>query len=196
MEKGDKNSNLFLPLFEKIDAKLQSGRVILAIEGGSASGKTSLSKTLEEIYECTVFHMDDFFLRPEQRTPERFKEIGGNVDRERFLEEVLIPLKDGKPITYRPFDCTTFSLCPPIAVDLKKLIVIEGAYSMHKDLECFYDFSVFLSISPEIQKKRIEKRNTPLLAQRFFNEWIPLENTYFEKTDIKNRCDLTILVSE
>ena len=196
MEKGDKNLKRFLPLFEKIDAKLQSGRVILAIEGGSASGKTTISQTLKEIYDCTVFHMDDFFLRPEQRTRERFKEIGGNVDRERFLEEVLIPLKDGKPITYRPFDCSTLSLCSPITVTLKKLVVIEGAYSMHKELEPFYDLSVFLDVSPEIQKKRIEKRNPPPLAQRFFNEWIPLENVYFEKTDIKNRCDFTILIDQ
>ena len=196
MEKGDKNPNLFMPLFEKIDAKLQSGRVILAIEGGSASGKTSLSKTLKEIYDCTVFHMDDYFLRPEQRTPERFKEIGGNVDRERFLEEILIPLKNKKTVTYRPFDCSTLSLCPPITVTPKKLVVIEGAYSMHKDLESFYDLSVFLNVSPEIQKNRIEKRNSPPLAKRFFNEWIPLENTYFEKTDVKNRCDLTILIDK
>ena len=34
--------------------------------------------------------MDDFFLRPEQRRPERFAEPGGNVDRERFAAEVLV----------------------------------------------------------------------------------------------------------
>ena len=196
MKKNDKNTKPFFELFAKIDKKLQNGRVILAIEGGSASGKTTLSKTLEENYDCTVFHMDDYFLRPEQRTPERFKEIGGNVDRERFLEEILIPLKNKKTVTYRPFDCSALSLCPPITVTPKKLVVIEGAYSMHKDLERFYDLSVFLNVSPELQKNRIEKRNSLPLAKRFFNEWIPLEKVYFEKTDVKNRCDLTILVSE
>ena len=196
MKKNDKNTKPFFELFAKIDKKLQNGRVILAVEGGSASGKTTLSKMLEDLYDCTVFHMDDYFLRPEQRTPERFKEIGGNVDRERFLEEILIPLKEKQPITYRPFDCTTFSLCPPITVTPKKLVVIEGAYSMHKDLESFYDLSVFLNVSPELQKNRIEKRNSLPLAKRFFNEWIPLEKVYFEKTDVKNRCDLTILVDE
>ena len=40
--------------------------------------------------------MDDFFLRPEQRTEERLKEVGGNVDRERFLEEVARPLTNKK----------------------------------------------------------------------------------------------------
>lgn len=32
---------------------------------------------------------DDFFLRPEQRTPERLAEPGGNLDRERMKSEVI-----------------------------------------------------------------------------------------------------------
>ena len=44
------------------------------------------------------------------------------------------------------------------------------------------------------QRERITKRNSPQLAKRFFDEWIPLENIYFEKTDIKNRCDMIITI--
>lgn len=40
--------------------------------------------------------MDDFFLRIEQRTPERMTEVGGNVDYERFLETVLFPVSAKK----------------------------------------------------------------------------------------------------
>ena len=50
--------------------------VIVAIDGKCTSGKTTLASQLAEIYDCNVFHMDDFFLRPEQRTPERFAEVG------------------------------------------------------------------------------------------------------------------------
>ena len=95
-------NEMFLPLFEKIDILLQKGKVNFAIEGGSGSGKSSLSKMLEERYDCNVFHMDDFFLRPEQRVPERFMEPGGNVDRERFLETVLLPLSKNETINLFP----------------------------------------------------------------------------------------------
>ena len=88
----------FIPLFIAIDKLLKKGSVKIAIEGGSASGKSTLAQYMEDIYTCTVMHMDDFFLQPHQRTPERFAEIGGNVDRERFLNEVLIPLKKGEEI--------------------------------------------------------------------------------------------------
>ena len=100
-----------LPLFARIDRlTAERSRVLVAIEGGSASGKTTLGELLQNVYGCPVFHMDDFFLRPEQRTEARFTQPGGNVDRERFLEEVLIPLREGRPVDYRRFDCATFTL--------------------------------------------------------------------------------------
>ncbi len=182
----------FLPLFAELDKKLSVGSVTLAIEGGSASGKTTLSKLLEKLYDCTVFHMDDFFLQPHQRTVERFAEVGGNVDRERFLEEVLQPLSEGEVVSYRRFDCQNLKIQEAVQIQPKKLTVIEGAYSMHPELAGFYDLSVFLNINSELQKKRIEKRNTPQLAKRFFNEWIPLEKKYFDFTNIKKRCSMVI----
>lgn len=182
----------FIPLIIEIDKGLKNGNLTVAIDGGSASGKTTLSTLLSEIYSCNIFHIDDFFLRPEQRTPERYKEIGGNFDRERFLDEVLIPHSKGEAVKYRPFDCSTFELKATEEITPKKLTIIEGAYSMHPELTGHYDFCVFLNVSKELQRKRILKRNLPKLAKRFFNEWIPLEDAYFEKTDIKHRCKLLI----
>ena len=178
----------FLSIFAEIDSLLANGNAIIAIEGGAASGKTTLSGILAEVYDCNVFHMDDFFLRPEQRTPERFAEIGGNVDRERFLEEVLEPLKRGDAVCYRPFDCGKWALGEPKTVEPKKLTVVEGVYSMHPDLSDCYDYSVYLDISPEYQRDRIQERNSPAFAKRFFEEWIPLENRYFEGMRVKERC--------
>ncbi len=186
----------FIKLFDVIDEKLKNGRTVVAIEGGSASGKTTLARLISEKYDCTVFHMDDFFLRSEQRTKERYAEIGGNVDRERFLSEVLVPLINGESIKYRPFDCSTMSLGEEITVEIKDLVIIEGAYCMHPDLRSFYDYSVFLDITKELQKQRIIKRNSPALAQRFFSEWIPMENRYFKEFNIKAKCNQIIKITE
>lgn len=182
----------FLPLFAELDKRLAKGKVTVALEGGSAGGKTTLSKLLEAVYDCTVFHMDDFFLQPHQRTPERFQEVGGNIDWERFLSEVLSPLSKGEMIKYKKFDCSTMNLSEEIQIAPKKLVVVEGVYSMHPKLEKFYDFSVFLDVSRKQQRERIFHRNAPELAERFFNEWIPFETTYFETTQTKQRCDMTI----
>ena len=187
----------WLPLLAKIEVEsLKKSPALIAIEGGSASGKTTLSQLLSRVYDCNVFHMDDFFLRPEQRTEARFAQAGGNIDHERFLAEVLLPLSQGKTVQYSAFDCSTFTLRPAVEIAPKGLNIIEGAYSMHPQLAQFYDFSVFLSVTPQLQRKRIEKRNSPEMAQRFFDTWIPLERTYFEETDAAARCRMIWEVKE
>ena len=79
--------------------------LIVALDGRCASGKTTLAALLQQRTGCSVVHMDHFFLRPEQRTRERLEQPGGNVDYERFLAEVLEPLRAGKDCSYRPYDC-------------------------------------------------------------------------------------------
>lgn len=182
----------FLPLLAEIDRRLQNGSCTLAVEGKSASGKSTLAALLAKIYDCTVFHTDDFFLQPAQRTPERLAEVGGNMDRERFLMEVLFPHSQGQAVQYRRFDCNTLTLLPPEEKSITPLTVIEGAYCMHPGLCHFYDFAVFMDISAQIQKQRILKRNGEALARRFFNEWIPMEEKYFTALHVRERCQMII----
>ena len=50
-------TDIFRPLFAELDRQLAGNvPVRLAIEGGSASGKTTLGQILAERYGCTVFH--------------------------------------------------------------------------------------------------------------------------------------------
>ena len=182
-----------LPLFAAIDRKLTAGqRVLLAVEGGAASGKTTLAQLLNQVYDCAVIHMDDFFLRPEQRTRERLEEAGGNVDRERFLQEVLLPLHRGQEVQYRRFNCANQTLEEPKPLHTTPLTVIEGSYSMHPDLRPFYGLRVFLKVDPELQRVRICKRNSPQFQRRFFEEWIPMEQRYFDVMQVETACDLVV----
>ena len=194
---NDRSPEHIRPLLVRIDRLMaERERVLVAIDGGSASGKTTLGALLQNVYGCPVFHMDDFFLRPEQRTPERFSEPGGNVDRERFLSEVLLPLREGKTVDYRCFDCKTFTIASPRRIEPGRLNIIEGAYAMHPDLAPYYDLTVFLAVSAEKQRERILKRNAPAQAELFFDRWIPFEQRYFAALNVPERCDLTIILDD
>ena len=114
-------------------------RLLIAVDGRCASGKTTLAATLEEETGCNVVHMDDFFLRPEQRTPQRLAEPGGNVDYERFRQEVILPLSRGDQVRYQIFDCQQMVLSVFREIDPSKTTVIEGSYSCHPALWDFYD---------------------------------------------------------
>ena len=177
-------------LISQIDILLsRQERAILAIDGFCTSGKTTLAEQLRMHYDCCVIHMDDFFLRPEQRTPERLSQPGGNVDYERFREEVLIPLQKGLPFSYRPYDCSAGTLAQPIPVVPKKLTVIEGSYSHHPYFGSAYDMRLFLTVSPDVQRQRILDR-PQFLQQRFFDEWIPMELQYFSAFSIPEKADM------
>ena len=180
----------FQQLTRRIEECLaQKQRIIVAIDGNCTAGKTTLSDMLAQVFPCNVIRVDDFFLRPEQRTPDRFAQIGGNVDYERFLEEVLIPLQSGQSFAYRPFDCSTFTLAQPVEVQPKALTIIEGTYSHHPYFQDPYDLKIFLTVTAEVQKQRILQRPA-FLHQRFFNEWIPMEQQYFTGFQIREQADI------
>ena len=167
-------------------------QILVAIDGSCTAGKSTLADALAREYDCNLFHLDDFFLRPVQRTPERLAKPGGNVDYERFQEEVLLPLKQGVVFSYRPYDCSTGKLKEEVPVMPKRINVVEGSYSCHPYFRDPYDLKIFLDVCPEVRAKRILQRSQ-FLQKRFFEEWIPMEQQYFEEFSIREQADLVAI---
>lgn len=181
-----------LIIVEKTLRRMQEKEpVIIGIDGRSGSGKTTLSGLLSKLFDCEVIHMDDFFLPPELRTEERYAQAGGNIHYERFVSEIAEAIRAEKEINYRVFDCGEMDYSGWRRIRPVPLIVIEGVYSMHNLYSDIYDFSVFMDIEPEEQKRRIIERNGDYY--RVFEEkWIPLENRYFTAMDIKVKSSIII----
>lgn len=189
-------SSAFRPLFELlVEIDRMSGkqeRVTLAIDGPSASGKTTLASSLAQIYDCSVIHMDHFFLPNALRTKARLNEPGGNIDYDRFVHEVVEPLQLGEVFSYGVYDCTEGKIVSRARVANNRLTVIEGVYSMHPKFIDSYSFKVFLQVNKKTQSERILARNGANLHQRFLQEWIPLEYKYFTTHKIAEQADLTL----
>ena len=55
---NDRSPEHIRPLLARIDRlTVERSRVLVAIEGGSASGKTTLGELLQNVYDCPVFHL-------------------------------------------------------------------------------------------------------------------------------------------
>ena len=180
--------NTISAIIQEIETRKQRP-LLIAVDGRCAAGKTTLAGRLEQELNCNVIHMDHFFLQPEQRTEERLHEPGGNVDYERFREEVISGLHTGQAFSYRRFDCKTMSFVSEIQVEPKTVTIVEGAYSCHPTLWDAYDLRVFLDVDGQEQLQRIEHRNGTEALPMFRDRWIPLEERYFETYRIKERCD-------
>lgn len=166
----------------------EHGQVNVAIDGVCGGGKSTLGKWLAERYECNLFHMDDFFLQSGQRTPQRYAQAGGNVDYERFYEEIVRHLADEEGIVYRRFDCRTMELGEFRSVPRRRLNIIEGAYSCHPYFGDIYQVRFFVDLSAIEQRERILARNGDKMYRRFEREWIPMENLYFDTYGIREKC--------
>ena len=125
-----------------------------------------------------------------QRTKEWYEEPGGNVDYKRFEQKVLVPLKKGETVFYRPYYPPKWSFLETAEIAPCRVNIVEGTYSCHERLEAYYDLKVFLTIDPIEQIQRIEKRNGSEKAVEFQKKWIPLEELYFEKCRTRSRCDV------
>lgn len=180
-------------LIEKIIKDSETKSVfIVAIDGRCASGKTTLASEISKVIDCNIVHTDDFFLQPFQRTEERYNEAGGNLDRERLLKEVIVPLRKGESISYRPFLCHSLSLGEEIRLPEKRITLVEGSYSCHPELRAFYDMTVFVTVDKETQRLRILERNGEEKLKAFEEKWIPLEERYFEEYTSEYTADVVV----
>ncbi len=165
-------------------------RTVIALDGRCASGKTTAAVILSKLFDAPVIPMDDFFLPFERKTPERLAETGGNVDYERFSAEVFPFLKDTAPFAYKAYDCSKRDHYIK-NIPSSDILIVEGVYCMRPEFRTCYDLSAFFCVSPETQISRLEKRN-PAFLERFINEWIPMEEDYFKKMNVKALCDVTV----
>lgn len=165
---------------------------IIAIDGRCGAGKTTLANKLYERLKCNVIHMDEFFLQPWQRSEKRLAAAGENVDHERFLKQVLMPLKQNIAFSYRAYNCRSQSMGENISIAPNPITIVEGTYCCHSELFDFYDFRIFMSVDPKTQLERILQRNGAASAKKFSELWIPLEEAYFSAFNIESRCELSV----
>ena len=164
--------------------------VVIAIEGCAASGKTTLAKKLSNMFNASVIHMDDFFLPLEKRTEERLNTPGGNIDYERFKEEVVNNLDND--FTYNTFNCSIMKVDKEVFVKKTNLLIIEGSYSLHPYFGKYYDLSIFLDIDKDEQIDRIRNRDGEKLLKMFIEKWIKYETNYHDYYNIKTTADIYV----
>lgn len=160
----------FLPALVPLEKLARDGRerpVLIAVDGRCGSGKTGFAALTDVLDRAAgVVHMDDFYLPPEERAENWMEIPAGNMDLERFREEVLL----------RPAD---------------RLMIVEGTYSQHPSLAKFYDYKIFLTCDREEQTRRLQEREGDYYPT-FDRVWRTLEERYFDACGTEASADLVV----
>ena len=166
--------------------------LVIAIDGRSAAGKTTLARKLSQELEAPVVHMDHFFLPFSARTPQRLAEPGGNFDRERFLSEVYAPLSRGEEFCYGVFDCAVGEIGTQRHIPRADVTIVEGAYCLHPELQPLYGLRIFCDVSPQEQLRRLALRESAQALEAFKTRWISMEERYLAEFGIREICGLVV----
>ncbi|MFT4416873.1 uridine kinase family protein [Fredinandcohnia humi] len=169
--------------------------LLIGIDGCGGSGKSTFANKLkDECTNVTVVHMDDFYLPSSQiihSHPEN-KPIGADFDWKRMLHQVLEPLSQNKEGQYQRYDWVTDRLAEWHTVPVGGIVIIEGCYSIRKELANIYDYTIWVDCPRETRLSRGLTRDGEEARDMWENNWMISEDMYVEVHKPSERADLIV----
>lgn len=164
------------------ELKAKEGLILIAIDGFGGSGKSFLANSLKVKFpEITIVEMDDFY-SPELK----------RADFERVLKQVIIPLKQGLVSNYQIYDWKNDKLVDAKPISSNSLVIVEGVYSLTKELLNNYDIKIWVKCSPEVGLERGVARDGEENRAKWIYDWMPLEKSYEKTQNPSNMADFII----
>ncbi len=187
---------------EKI--KQEERTIIVSVAGGSASGKTSAvaEEVKENFRDALIISMDDYYKGKKFMDAEAEKGNKLNLDQPEALDIALLQkhlaqLKAGKSIKKPIYEKKKSESPTSETVEPKKVIIVEGLFSINNQLKDEGDINIFVDIGVHGRILRRLLRDIQLTGQRpadilkYFAQVVqPMHENYIETT--KKNADLII----
>ena len=136
-------------------------------------------------FDGQVVSLDDF-ARPGTPTWEH----------ERFIDEVLFPLREGRAASYQLWPHDAASPVGARVVAPEGVVVVEGvsalALAVVQRVGRWWDLSLWLDVDEEERRRRIAARDGDSLSAQWADEWWPSERRYFRDERPLDRADFII----
>ena len=177
---------------------------IIAIAGGSASGKSSIVKQIDRKFkdDLIVIGHDNYYkahddISFEERTKLNY-DYPGAFDNQLFYED-LLKLQKGQAIDMPTYDYTTHTRSSEtIKINPTKIILIEGILVLEdKKIREITDTKVFIDADSDVRLKRRILRDTKergrsleSVLEQFIKQVKPMHEKYIEPT--KKYADIII----
>ena len=179
-------------------------RLLIAIDGGSGSGKSAIAEIVAKQLNATLILTDDFYaanITNEGWTNRSYKERAADVINWQDLKVcVLELLLLGIPARWNCFD---FNRGPrpdgsyhikeePIHYEVNDIIILEGAYSARPELSDLIDLKILIDVPIAIRHQRLKKREEEDFLTQWHERWDQAEQYYFRDVRPASSFDMVV----
>lgn len=179
--------------------ELMSGQsqrpLVVAVDGASAAGTSTLAATVGRRLSAGVVAGDDFYRDlPDERRRALTPAEGVDLyfDWQRLRREALEPLRAGRAARYRPFDWRAGAGLAEQVVEVAPtpVIVLDGIYSGRPELGDVVDVAVLVETPAAERRRRLIARGHDNDA--WWPRWDAAENLYFGTVRPAQSYDLVV----
>lgn len=174
-----------------------SQQLVVALDGRSGVGKSTVARHLASRLGAQVVSGDDFYSGGTfedwaQRTAEQKADLC--IDWQRLRKEVLEPLVAGRSASYRPFNWTTWT-----GLSIEKLscapgglVVLDGVYSCRPELADRIDVAILVRLPNATRRRRLLLRESEGYLSKWHAVWNEAEDFYFHNVCTEDTVDAII----
>ena len=146
---------------------MASKHYVVGIAGGSASGKTSFLRQLEETLPAgsvSIISQDNYYKpKSEQECDENGEvnfDLPTSIDKDAFFEDVKT-LLSGKPISFKEYTFNNAAQEPKtVTIEPAPILVVEGLFVFHyTEIRHLLDLRIYLDVREELKLQRRIKRD-------------------------------------
>lgn len=180
-------------LARQVSLRRQAGPFLVAIDGRSGVGKSTLAAGLARALHGVCIEGDDFYAGGVDLRQDSAETLAGVCIDWRRQRVVLEALKNGQAAAYAPFDWEALdgSLAAHLVrVEARDVLLFEGVYSARPELRDLVDLAVLVRVSEAERQQRLLAREGEISAWE--RQWHRAEDWYFDSIAPEGSFDLVV----
>lgn len=185
--------NLIRQINEEYEKHMEKRPFIVAIDGLSGAGKTTLVKHLKRILKnVVVIHIDDHIVERSKRYntghEQWFEYYQLQWDTKFLTEQLFLKIRQNVSSLKLPFYQKEEDTQYDYTINLSEcsIVIVEGIFLLRDEWKSFYDYIVFLDCPKEMRYARVIQRDTYIgnideRVNKYTKRYWPAEEYYLEK---------------
>ncbi len=176
------------------------GVIVVALDGHSGAGKTTLAASIAEMLDVAVIHGDDFYRDMQdaervQLSPQQGVDL--YFDWQRLRAEAVTKLTRRERAQFRCFNWAKgYGLTDAaVTVEPSNVVVLEGVYSARPEFDDLVDLKVLVEVAQDEREVRRSERARTVSRDdphTWDARWDAAERWYFESVRLRDDFDLIV----